>query len=53
MEKLLSGSYVSIRNKTYVNFVLAKTIHFILHIEKSQFGKVILGHQMLFSNIKN
>ena len=36
-----------------INFVLAKTIHFILHIEKNQLGKVVLGHQMLFSNIKN
>ena len=33
-EKLLSSSYVSIKNKTYINFVLAKTAHFILHIEK-------------------
>ena len=52
-EILLSSSYVSIKNKTYINLVLAKTAHFILHIEKSQFGKVVLGHQMLFSNIKN
>ena len=54
-EKLLSSSYVSIKNKTYryINFVLARTAHFIVHIEKSQFGKVVLGHQMLFSNIKN
>ena len=33
-EKLLSSSYVSIKNKTYINFALAKTAHFILHIEK-------------------
>ena len=35
-EKLLSSShaYVSIKSKTYINFVLAKTVHFILHIEK-------------------
>ena len=54
-EKLLSSSYVSIKNKTYqyINFVLARTANFIVHIEKSQFGKVVLGHQMLFSNIKN
>ena len=54
-EKVLSSSYVSIKNKTYryINSVLARTAHFIVHIEKSQFGKVVLGHQMLFSNIKN
>ena len=34
-EKLLSSSYVSIRNKTYINFVLAKTAHFILQKEAS------------------
>ena len=29
---------MSIRNKTYINFVSAEMIHFILNIEKSQFG---------------
>ena len=50
-ENLLSSSYVLIRNKTYINFVLAQTIHFILHVEKSQFGKVVLGHQMKNNSI--
>ena len=27
----------------YINFVLAEMIHFILNIEKSQFGKAVLG----------
>ena len=33
-ENTLSSSYDSIRDKSYINFVLAKTIHFILNIEK-------------------
>ena len=33
-EKLLSSSYISIRNKTYINFVLAEMIQFILNIQK-------------------
>ena len=52
-KKLLSSSYISIRNKTYINFVLAEMIHYILNIEKSQFGRAVLGYRMLFSNIKN
>ena len=39
-----------IRNKTYINFVLAEMMHFILNIEKSQFGKAVYG--MLFQTSK-
>ena len=46
-KKLLSSSYILMRNKTYINFVLAETMHFILNIEKSEFGKAVLGHRML------
>ena len=42
-EKLLSSSYVSIKNKTYINFVSAKTTHFILHIEKKPVWKSCFG----------
>ena len=47
-KKLLSSSYILIRNKTYINFVLAEMMHFIPNIGKSQFGKAVLGYRMLF-----
>ena len=42
-KKLLSSSYVSVKNKTYINFVLVKTAHFILHIEKKPVWKSCFG----------
>ena len=53
-EKLLSSSYVSIKNKTYrhINFVLARTAHFIVHIEKSQSGKVVWVIKCCFQTSK-
>ena len=51
-KKLLSSSYILIRNKTYINFVLSEMIHFILNIEKSRFGKVVLDYRMLFQTSK-
>ena len=51
-KKLLSSSYISIRNKKYINFVLVEMMHFILNIEKSKFGKAVLGYQTLFQTSK-
>ena len=39
-KKLLSSSYILIRNKTYINFVLAEMMHFILNIEKASLEKL-------------
>ena len=52
-KKLFSSSYISIRNKTYTNFVLAEMIHFILNIEKkNSLEKLFLVIECCFQTSK-
>ena len=51
-KKLLRSSYISIRNKTYINFVLAEMIHFILNIEKSRLEKLFWVIECCFRTSK-
>ena len=51
-EKLLSSSYVLIKNKTYINFVLAKIAHFILRTENDSLEKLFWVIKCCFQTSK-